>query len=781
MEKLKPRPIYDLKRSAHGMLDILNNSATHHIRGHKGNKYSICEMNSAAYDFCKNGRGYYKTKAMNLPVPSVSTVKRFIGSLSPRFEPGKIYSEEAKNFLVDTNNPMHVVITVDCTRVSAKVEFDAPTQSLIGLTAPFDPETGLPDMSGLKNLTVKGILNALQSHSRSSFIEVFMIKPLQIGSASIPISVIPTDNCFTAGHVIQRILTITKALNDENISVECFASDGDTKYMKAQKHLAGFGKKKFNFYGFPIYGDLESVIGAMQDGKHLLNKMKMRLFNPDISLFPGEKLASLNDITSFYNDKNLKLTKFEHGLNAGDIKNSDRTRDKMNSDATLRICDIKVLECLKLVPGSEATQEIIRCMIMLREVLVDAGTDGSKIIYNMVYVTSFFRIWREYLRLEKIGASHFFTPNVWTCIELNMLFIARLAEKGLHKLAHILNSQVNEEFFRTLRSMSSSLLTNINFTTKECLQKMQYTSVLMMVTRNLRVQEGLSFAEKFADTIIPDNKKFAASAEAASELISIVQLATLDAKKSALNLGMNCGEADPTTILSTPPNRETLIEETRSKQRQQLEPRFQIKSSVVDDQEIVSVGALSFIEGPLISNQILRVTSQKPLKTEHIQIQTFLNLFDTRENVPLDRSHRFWVSDAQAKSSQQSEPVCRLTESYAVLTDCMLGDWIVIHSVADENCWMTGKVSKLRKISDSKLRKHVACADDFFAFDSKKPQHSFMLAPLFKMKYDETSLLPKKKPQTYFSETSYVVTIDPKLLDVTENTFSEDLLNMLDI
>lgn len=773
----KKRPIYESNRSENSMLDILNSSASYQERGWNGNRYPESTMNLGVYEMCKNGRGSYLTKAKNMPLPCLSTIKRYIEDLSPRFQPGTIYARELKKFLLTRNYPLDVIVSVDGTRVSSKVEYDAPTRCLIGLTAPLDHLTGMPDMTTLTDLTPSGMLDALQQRTRSENIEVFMVKPLQPGSSSMPICVINTDNRFAAGHVVQQMDTIVDALAVEEITVHCLAADGDSRYLKAQKHITSFGLKKVDWHGFTLYADPESKLGAMQDGCHLVNKLKMRLSNPAASLFPGTKIATLSDITSFYYDKKLKLSIDDHGLVDDDIKNSDHTRDKMNLAGTLRICSPKVIECLKKVPGSEGTQEYVRLMLMLKEALIDTETEGSTIIYNMIYVCSFFRRWRQFLIDSGYGASHFVTANVWTCVELNVVFIARLANMGCLKLASILNSQTCEEFFRTLRSFTPSLVTNINFTTKESFQKIQHVNALMTVTNELNAKEGVNFAEKMADSIIPDADKFIPKPELNIDLL--VQMAMCAAKKSAEALGINSVEADPSTIIFAPPNRADLVAEAIAKDRPSLEPKFAVKSSVVGDFRIVSAENFDFVDAPPVSNCFQKVKSFNPFATEPIRIQTFLNKFDTKELVSTDRVRRF-IGTNQSQCSQLRQDVYRLTEPFAKLLDCALNDWIVIYVKSKEELpYMVGKVSKIQNVTASKSRKKTAYTFDSFAFNDALSRRSFILSPIYAMDFNSGSLIDRTVT-SFFDESLYVATVNSEMLNFKMKTFHDELFSLFE-
>lgn len=54
-----------------------------------------------------------------------------------------------------------------------------------------------------------------------------------------------------------------------------------------------------------------------------------------------------------------------------DVANKDKTRDKMDKDATDRMCSNEVLQCLKEIEGSEATQQYVKLMLLLKEALID--------------------------------------------------------------------------------------------------------------------------------------------------------------------------------------------------------------------------------------------------------------------------------------------------------------------------------------------------------------------------------------------------------------------------
>lgn len=123
--------------------------------------------------------------------------------------------------------------------------------------------------------------------------------------------------------------------------------------------MIGFGIAKHSWFGMRLYGIIHSPIGAVQDYLHVLKNMRNRLANLKVTVMIGDKFALLSHLKDLVN--NPDISPDEHGMFLGDVDNSDKMRDKMNTDSALRICSDKVLKCLhNYVEGSEGTQQYIK-------------------------------------------------------------------------------------------------------------------------------------------------------------------------------------------------------------------------------------------------------------------------------------------------------------------------------------------------------------------------------------------------------------------------------------
>jgi len=293
--------------------------------------------------------------------------------------------------------------------------------------------------------------------------------------------------------VIKRWKFITNSLLEIGITCK-YSSDGDPRLLGAMKTLSGFGTPNYlPELGVNLMCNLNSRYQFMQDSYHLGNKLKNRLFDTTIDLELGQFVASVNHLKMLVN--NPEVSKEEHCLTISDIDSNDSTRDKMNTKSTQKICTSKVIELLKSkVNGSEGTCAYLQLILSIYKAYIEKETDPLDRLYHAYYVVSFIRRWKTDLGSQ--SNADFLTSNSWTCIELNFVFLLSLIMNGQgHKIV-IFNSQPCEELFRTLRSLSSFGLTEINFSLLEVLEKINRIQILHDIAHDLR--------ENF---VLPENEK----------------------------------------------------------------------------------------------------------------------------------------------------------------------------------------------------------------------------------------------------------------------------------
>ena len=131
------------------------------------------------------------------------------------------------------------------------------------------------------------------------------------------------NNVFTHEIVTSRYKYIYTELKKRGIELICTGSDGDTRYLKSQKHLAQFGSFK-KYKELTLVGNFESKILGYQDPLHLAKKLSNTLFDNGNTLKLGNFSASLGHLIIVYKS----YTKIDHNLTLSDLDYVDKMNYK---------------------------------------------------------------------------------------------------------------------------------------------------------------------------------------------------------------------------------------------------------------------------------------------------------------------------------------------------------------------------------------------------------------------------------------------------------------------
>jgi hypothetical protein len=320
-----------------------------------------------------------------------------------------------------------------------------------------------------------------------------------------------------------------------------------------------------NFYGFTIYAD-PNQFGAAQDHVHLIGKLRMKLFDTANSTVIGTQPATVNQLQILVKDK--RFTREDHGLTICDVANKDKTKDKMDKHATSRISSEKVLNCLEQIPGAEGTAAYIKLMLYLDEALLCPKTTLEDRLWCMIYVASFLRRWRHHVHLSpNAQSSNFITPNAWACVEINLGFFIKLLKMGKGQLIPICSSQMVEEAFRALRSLSTFGLTQINATTKTALENFGKINLMMDVAFNLRNDFKFIDSRSLKDVVAPEPLMLEFLEPAL--IVDVIKNAQYQVEQDCIKLGIFEPEINPMDIFRMPMMPEELIERGASQSQSQ--------------------------------------------------------------------------------------------------------------------------------------------------------------------------------------------------------------------
>lgn len=295
--------------------------------------------------------------------------------------------------------------------------------------------------------------------------------------------IFPTNNSYKTTDVILRWKYIRQELWKFNL-IPIFSTDAYPTLLATMKCFVEFGKN--NFYPgltCPLLCNINTFIKVIQDTIHLLNKLKTRLMDSANCLQIGNFVATINFLRILVNHPNL--SKNDHWLSNTDVGAFDSTKDKMNSRATEKICEQRVIDLLKkYIVGSDGTVAYLSVMRCIINAFMEPTTHPIDRLYNAFFALLFIRVWRENIKEKE--KDNFITNNTWSCLELNCAFLYKLVLDGKGHLILICNSQPCEEIFRVFRSMSHHQETRINFNMMEALEKINRIEKLRDICYELR-------------------------------------------------------------------------------------------------------------------------------------------------------------------------------------------------------------------------------------------------------------------------------------------------------
>lgn len=189
-----------------------------------------------------------------------------------------------------------------------------------------------------------------------------------------------------------------------------------------------------------------------------------------------------------------------------------QNKDRMDYEIAAKACDDRVLRELKR-PEEKATKLFLILMQHIKTAFINHQETVRGRLYSAFYMIFFCRLWKIFLvagnqhadkRSDAFHAQvqkNFISANLASCIEINahsLLILhnyCRASNQPELFLPSELNSQACESAFRTLRSMTSTRSTIVNFDMFELLNR----------SKRLRLQEEAPI--KIKDFVFPRSSK----------------------------------------------------------------------------------------------------------------------------------------------------------------------------------------------------------------------------------------------------------------------------------
>jgi hypothetical protein len=530
--------------------DYLHMSEMVNKRGSKTNRY---ERHLQPFkDFCtylylKCGDSAYQGLRLNTAMPSADTCKNNINE-TERMEIGKLYLSKVFDEMTEINatrEPQNqcksIIFAEDATRVSDLISYDPVSDEIYGLVAEYDILVGLPRKKFFKASSPSKLMNDLKNFKVAPYIQLIIAKPMILGSQPRVVGIFPTDNAYKSDIVVTRWKNIAQEVKKKGFN-SYFSTDADPRLLNAMKILTKFGKSYYiTGLCIPLLLDISVAIKTLSDPHHLLNNLKNRINDLTNCLMIGKFYVSMNYLKIMLNHP--EISRNDHQLSNEDVGTFDSSKDKMNSNATRKICEPIVIELLKKIPGSEGTIIYLQMMRDLYDAFIEPTTTDLDRLKKAFKVLCFLRIWRVNV---PVGERASFITNInWSCIEMNVSFLYQLVLEGKGNLIVIWNSQICEEYFRTLRSMGTYGLTQINFSVLEALQKINRVEKIIEICTKHKSTFNFPEVEKIRSDLSSLNIT-SSEKPTANECHRIIKQSLKEAKQICRKAGMECLEpCDP--------------------------------------------------------------------------------------------------------------------------------------------------------------------------------------------------------------------------------------------
>lgn len=513
-------------------------------RPKQGYQYNNDLKRYFVYNRILSGPLGFNTLHMNLDgcIPSISTTNRYIHRTDHKIVEGILRCDELVVHLTDRGLPLWVSLSEDATRIDNRIQYDPHTNQLIGFSLPICQKTGMPVAFSFKARSAEEIINHLSNDlSKANFVNTVMAQPLG-NTPPFCILLFGSDNRYTSRDTANRWISITNELKRVGIGVVTISSDSDPKYNAAMRKNANLGSDSSQLFHNNLFkcGNSIELPFYVQDHFHILTKMRNLLGktkNYPKKLPFGKYFVSLEHLAEVIRIS----TKDQHFLSQKTID----PVDKQNVDSAKKICDAKVITILKNdVKKSEATAMFLEVMSNVTSAYIEEKLSPAERISKIWYSVFIIRIWRHFIENSNglTLKNNFMSTYCYYCIELNahsLILILLYLRKN--KLTHLFipllfNSQACEEFYRKIRSFTTTYSTVASCSIKEILDRISRIQLLSEISNDK--ESGFTFPKELKSTNFPKIEFKDIDFPDESEIVGIVQKCKSKALKDAFSIGL---------------------------------------------------------------------------------------------------------------------------------------------------------------------------------------------------------------------------------------------------
>ena len=712
------------------LLEMLIQSLKNNVaRKKQGYRYEYSLKLVAAYFYLVGGPILYETMSSNLPIPSISIIRKFVQESSSLVIEGACRIEDLKTFLKARNLTNKVWLSEDATRLCNKVQYDSNTNQLIGFVLPLD-KNAMPKAFSFLATSARVMEEHFKNNEISNLLYVFMVQPLQKDAPTFPLCIFGNRNSFTADDVVKRWKFITKCLEEEEIYVIGYSSDGDSRLLKAMRNESSLGMVHHNDYSLNnITMDIPEFHGKfglsqifIQDTVHIGTKLRNRLLKHSLILPMGKFIASKAHLNIIMN----VCSKDKHYLTEKDING----KDKMNFASVVKLCSLNIIKLLtENIPDSLATQVYLKIIFYVLNSFLSTSLKVSERIYCIWYATFFLRMWRKWLDNHDIYSvqDNFISTNAYICIELNAHGLLNAVFHCMEWnnfdtfLPWMFSSQPCESFFRNLRSTSTTFSTIVNCTLLESLYRIRRLQFINDVFAYDFKEIGLTinFPRKtflhasfetqneklnlpFLDSICGNNLNLSVEV-----IKNILFKAKCDAHKTVESLGMDIAIHEATNLLVKDiSNDDSSLNEDLDEENydvyenngaeneiyicddEELFENLEESSKILSDFTDLQIKDYSSTENVDGNNSPFTFVKDKNNKEILVRKSSICWLLSkSQTSVSADRLQRVKENESQISKHQHN-----VLEDVQVCDTIFVGNWCLFHSEGKENKYLIGLV-----------------------------------------------------------------------------------------
>jgi hypothetical protein len=288
--------------------------------------------------------------------------------------------------------------------VISSVSYDATSNCFIGFTPSL--KNGLPLISQFQTNSYSELERWVADIGKSTLVNAHLIEPLLTDTMSFVhsrpyiLSAYGIDNKHTASDIVRRWIYMYNQCKERNVHLVGFSTDCDTRYFKAMRLSLGFFSRAPSVDLLTGNNDLLTIdipstwkfffmrssqlFLCMQDGTHLVTKIRNRLLSEITTLRINNEYVDINDLLRLIENH----SKLDHNLVRSDIFPNDR----QNYSSCLKITSDDVLTLLKQT-DKKATYIYLYLLRLIILAYVKSDTDILVRLYYAWIVVFAYRMW----------------------------------------------------------------------------------------------------------------------------------------------------------------------------------------------------------------------------------------------------------------------------------------------------------------------------------------------------------------------------------------------------